>query len=324
MRNRVPLLVGSFALAVIGVAACERARTPVRRDSARVATPEAPAVAESVPHRAPAFVWDSGAGPAMLVRTDTIPLAAVLFPEQADTLLPDTVRFSATGVRGATVDLFARSGRVGQARIAKLDGLEWIADAPTEWPAGTLEPLTPGASLPHWTVGLVAGRADAIPLDSIEHAARADSAQLAAEVTRIASSLPNDTAAAFRGIPYAVRAAYRFQPAPGISAVAAELVRHVPQEASPAVEHIFVVAERDSASTGSSAGRYRAVYADRSSGTEEVAESTDVLAALSIGGTRRPALVLEREGFESAAYTILERTSSGEWKVRWTSVHVGG
>ncbi|MDQ6925538.1 MAG: hypothetical protein M3154_04795, partial [Candidatus Eremiobacteraeota bacterium] len=152
---------------------------------------------------APSLAWDSSAGPAMLVRTDTLPLAAVLFPELADTLLPDTVRFSPTGVRGATVDLFARAGHVGQARITKLEGLEWIGDAPTEWPAGSLDPVPP-AALPRWTVGLIAGRADALVLDSIESATRADSAQLVAEVTRLASTVANDTASAFRGIPYSV------------------------------------------------------------------------------------------------------------------------
>ncbi|MEP6692740.1 MAG: hypothetical protein ABJD07_16395, partial [Gemmatimonadaceae bacterium] len=313
-RSRVTTLAALVVVASSMVSACDRARAPAKPDTTH--TTATPAVTESitVARRSATLAWDSSAGPAMLIRTDTLPLAAVLFPELADTLLlPDTLRFNPVGVRGAMVDLYSRGGRAGQARIAKLEGLEWIGDAPTEWPAASLDPVTP-ASLPRWTVGLVAGRAEAIALDSIEGTTRADSAQLVAEVTRLASALGNDTAAAFRGIPYAVRSAYRFTAAPGVHAVAAELVRHVPQEASPAVEHIFIVAERDS---GVTTGRYHAAYFDRSSGPEESTESTDVLAAITIGLPRRAALVLERVGYESAAYTLLERIAK-TWKVRWT------
>ncbi|MDQ6925537.1 MAG: hypothetical protein M3154_04790, partial [Candidatus Eremiobacteraeota bacterium] len=86
------------------------------------------------------------------------------------------------------------------------------------------------------------------------------------------------------------------------------------------VEHISPAAERDS---GATTGRYHVMFAERASGPEEDAESTDLLAAIAIGTPRRTALVLERVGYESAAYTLLERIA-GMWKVRWTSVHVGG
>ncbi len=318
-RSRCSFAVLSTALLLaLMLAACDQARKPPRPETTRVVSP-APPAAESVAPRPIVSTWDSTAGPVLLVREDSVAAAAVIFPQYTDSLLPDTVRFSPAGVRGTAVDLFARSGRVGRARIATLGGMKWIVPGATEWPTAALTPIE-GTGLSHWLIGFVAGRAQALPLDSIEGATRVDSAQLAAEVTRLASTLPNDTANGFRGIPFSVRRALRFTSAAGVQALVADIIRRVPQEANPVEEHILLVAERDS---GATTGRYHTVYSERTSGTEEGIETTEILAAVRIGSPSRPAIVLERQGYESLAYSLLERISATMWRVRWTSVHVG-
>src|SRR5262249_61596034 len=84
------------------------------------------------------------------------------------------------------------------------------------------------------------------PVDSVASLSPADSARRAADVARVASGLSNDTAPAFRGLPFEVQRAGRFTIAPGIDGIVAVLVRHVNEEANPREEHIFVIAERDS------------------------------------------------------------------------------
>ena len=147
--------------------------------------------------------------------------------------------------------------------------------------------------------------------------ARADSARLAADLARLANGLPNDTSAALHGVPFVVRAAWRFAPVPGTTAVAAIITRQLNMEASPIEERLLVVAERDSTSTGP----YTAAWSDRSSAREEAVAISDVLAAVQLGET--PALVLSREEGETTSYWLLERRGPGDWKVRWRSARAG-
>jgi hypothetical protein len=159
-----------------------------------------------------------------------------------------------------------------------------------------------------------------MPLDSIEALPRADSARLAAEAARLASSLPSDTAQSFRGIPFFVRTVRRFTIPPATPALVAEVVRRVNQEASPREEQIFIVAERDSTQPP---GRYTVAYYERSAGLEETVESTDVLAALLLGANHQPTLVLSRDDGDGVSYALLERTGPRTWRVRWTSAYAG-
>jgi hypothetical protein len=212
-----------------------------------------------------------------------------------------------------SVEMFARAGRVGQGQVTRLVE-RGDAAACVLWPTATVA----GPPSDAWTVGFQHGRAVALSVDSIETLASQDSASLAASLTRIASALPNDTAAALRDVPFSVRSAYRFSPTPGVSAVAAHIVRKLTIEANPVEEHILLVAERDS--TG---GALRPVYSERTSGSEESVETTDVMAAVALGRRRTPTLVLERTGETSRAFSLLERTDAGRWRVRWTSVYTG-
>lgn len=256
----------------------------------------------------------------MFARGGALTTAHVVFPQYRDSALPDTVRFDQTAVPTAVLELFGPTGKVGTARVGSVSATVWSGDGCIEWPAAHLELQTDGARAAGWTVAFLEGRLQPIPLDSIEGLASTDSAQLAAAITRLASTLPDDTAHTFRGVPLSVRMAYRFTAAPGVQALVADVVRTLNLEATPLEQHTLLVAERRG---GTGAEGYRVVYHSRSAGSEETLETTDVLAAVRFAGSNRVALVLLREGMESSAYALLERDERGRWHQRWTSVHTG-
>lgn len=309
-------LAPTVTLIVLALAACERSRTPVPVETTRVAPRESVVVAPPPPVPPPA--WDAAAGALFLVHGSTPAAASVVFPEYADSTIPDRGRFDVARARGDTVDLLSRAGTIGRARVTAVSGATWNADSCIAWPEAVVQPLTGGVPPAGWTAAFLAGRVQGVRLDSIEGLAPNDSARLAADLTRLVSALPGDTATAFRGVPFAVRVAYRFVPAPGVVVVVADIVRKLNQEANPLEQHTLIVAERDSASA---AGAWRAAYVDRSAGSEEAVETSDVLAAIRTSG--HPAILLAREGLETTAYALLERSSDGRWRVRWTSLHTG-
>lgn len=309
-----------FVLLLAVLAACERARPTRRADTTHVAPPESAHVESGAPVSPVASSWDAEAGPVMLVHGAQPTRAFVVFPQYSDSTLPDTVRFDASAVQGAPVELFGHAGAVGQARVASVARKVWTEEGCIEWPSASLQFLGDSAREAGWAVGFLAGRIAPVPLDSIEGLSPQDSARLAADLTRLASALPGDTSRTFRRIPFSVRLAYRFTAAPGVQAVVADVVRKLNQEAMPLEQHTFLIAER----SGTDAQhRYRVVYADRFAGSEETLEMPTVLAAIRLPSPSRVALVLLREGVEASAFALLERASDGRWQQRWVSVHTG-
>ncbi|MFN2399608.1 MAG: hypothetical protein ABR543_13370 [Gemmatimonadaceae bacterium] len=302
--------------------ACDRPEPSLTIDSTELVVP---AAVDSVELEVPMEFssWDRSAGQVFAVRGAQPTDASVVYPTYTDSTLPDTVRFSGAGVRNATMEAFDRSGLVGKLHLSKTTAEEWIAPSCIDWPSASVEPVG-GSAIPSWTVAFLEGRVRPVPLDSIETLSRSDSARIAAEATRLASALPRDTALAFRGIPFSVRSVYRFHSAAGVDGLLADVIRRVNQEANPLEEHILLVAERDSAAGQRDvATRYRTVYFERTSGTEETVETTEILAAITLRSPPRTGLVLGRVGQESGAYSLLERSRDGRWRVRWTSVHTG-
>ncbi|HEX7116279.1 MAG TPA: hypothetical protein VF193_14220 [Steroidobacter sp.] len=256
----------------------------------------------------------------LLVRGDTPSAAWVVFPQYVDSALPDTVRFNLRPLRDAHVELQARNGTEDSARVASLTSTTWVGDECIEWPRATVQRASNGAAPVDWSVAFVRGAVAPVPLDSIEGLSSPDSAQLAAELTRLASALPVPESRTFRSIPFAVRTAYLFSAAPGIQGVIADVVQKLNQEANPLEQHTLIVAEHDSTHPDST---FRTVFHERTSGSEEKLETTEVLAAVRYSSSRRMALVLLRDGAESSAYALLERSERGTWRVRWTSVYTG-
>jgi hypothetical protein len=306
-----------FALALLS--ACER-KSPAKPTDNSATSPQAPLA--SAPTIRPVTIpstWDTSAGPVMFVRGNTTSEAFVVFPTITDSTPADAVHFDSSLARNTTIELFQRGGGGEVARVGPMAGGEWDADQCIEWPAAKIQPPANADAATGWTVGFLKGRAKPLALDTMEALPHADSARLAADITRLVSTVPNDTSRTFRGIPYSVRTAYRFTPAPGTEAVVADVVRTLNQEANPLEEHTLVVGER---AVGSGAP-YRLAYREVTAGSDETLESSDVIAAVQIGASSHVDLVLAREGYESNAYALLERQADGSWKLRWTSAHTG-
>jgi len=295
------------------LAACERPKAVPPVDSTVVLPPDSATVAPVAVADAGSG-WDASAGPVLYVaRPDRVGSAAVVFPELSDSAMESATTFDTALVHAARVDLFAPTGAVGAASVGELSSV--AENECSAWPTARLA----GAGAP-WTVGFTAGTATPIRLDSTEAFAPADSARLAADVARLAAALPNDTSAGLRGVPFAVREMHRFSPAPGIEALVAAVTRKLNVEASPLAEEILLVAERDSAGPRDA---FTTAYFARNSATEELVQTTDVLAAVLLGSARTPTLVISRLMDDGSSYSILQRVAPKRWRLRWTSAYTG-
>ena len=311
--------VTALCAALLSLGACERAGQPSRADSARTATPPP---SDSDAAATPNVGWNADAGSILLVAGDVPGLGEVIFPEVTDSTFGDSALMDLAPVRGAQLTLFSRRGEVGNATVVGEDTTaqaDSSDDACEDWPLVRLRNESRGPTGP-WTVGLVSGHARSLPLDSIDHLPRADSARLVGAVVQLANGLADDTARAFRGLPFYVRTVRRFQPVPGVQALVADMSRRINQEADPREEQLLLVAERDS---GKTAGPWRVGFSQRASGHEGTVETHDVLAALAVGAARRPTLVLARYVGDGVAYALVERNGAGRWELRWVSAASG-
>ncbi|HZF67662.1 MAG TPA: hypothetical protein VEZ47_06475, partial [Gemmatirosa sp.] len=225
VRTARPARAGRAPCALLAVlvasTACDRDRpAPPRPDSTPVVT-----VAPPPPEPPPAVVatsaWAGEAGLALVV-PGAQGEALLVVPGTGDGTAPaDTAAGAATAVLPGEVTLYGRGGLAGEAR-AVLAGEGRSEDGCASWPTVRLGPATGADAVPGWTLGLVhrAGEAppSAIALDSLEALHGADSATVAATVTRLAAALPatqRRRAGRFHGLPFVVRSARRFTPARG-------------------------------------------------------------------------------------------------------------
>jgi hypothetical protein len=253
--------------------------------------------------------WSNAAGPVLLVAGASPDEAIVFFgPPGDDSLAP---ALDTGAVDQATVTLFGRDGSRVAATLelpAGNDNMECRV-----WPLRNLR-ATGRAS--GWAVGFVSENVASIPLDSVATLSPRDSMALAAEASRLASAVTANTAPTFQGLRFTAHDVRRFEAAPGVQALSAQLSRRVNQEADPQEEQTLLIAERDS---GVTSGPYHLAYAERSFGSEEEVSTSEVVAAVRIGSSGPPSLVVARENDEGLAYALLERTGARQWKVRWTS-----
>jgi hypothetical protein len=302
-------------LLVLLAAACEReARVPPTDSATSV-----PAVATDT--SAPASTrtaWDPTLGPVLVIAGDGQSNASVVFPTFSDSTLTDTTTFDTSIVAGLDIDLFSRAGASGRGRLRPVKPR--TRDGCVAWPEAAVTIANASAGERAWTVGFANGRAAPLPLDSLESLTGADSARLTADVARLASMAPDDTAAAFHGIPFFVRQVWRFRTASASDVLVANVIRRINQEANPREEQLLLLAERDG---GRPENRYAAAYHERVSGHEETIETTDVLAAITLGRSGVPAVVLLRDYGDGSAYALLTRTSTGEWRIGWSSAYAG-
>lgn len=248
--------------------------------------------------------WRAQDGAFLLVAGDEFSEATLIPPDSLDAL----ARGLPLG-QALKVDLLGRSGRLGTAVLTP------VRPQGCGWPRVRLASHDSVADDTHWAVAFAPGVARAMPVDSLERLARADSLRLVADLARVLSALADDTVPTFRGLPFSVRGAWTFAAAPGIAGVVAEVHRRVAQEATPLEERLLVIAERDSAPKA----RWRAVWWARAHGTEESVEALDALALLVLGNDTGPTLVAGHEAPVGAWQELVARDSTGSWRSRWRS-----
>jgi hypothetical protein len=297
-RATVPL-----ALALL-LSACERRPAAARADSA---APIASTAGDFAARRRVASGWNDAAGPALLVQGPTREEAIALYPTADDS---DAVaQLDSASMRQLPVTLIGRGGRLltGLLGAPSGDG----TDECERWPLRTVQP----DSVTAWGVGFVNARVSPIALDSVDVLSARDSMALAAEASRLASTVALPTDAAFQGLRFTAHDIRRFTAAPGVQGLVAHLVRRVNQEANPREEQTLLIAERDS---GATAGGYQLAYAERDFGKEEAVITPEVLAGGQLAGGA-PFFVVARDNDAGISYRMIERSGARRWRARWSS-----
>jgi len=255
--------------------------------------------------------WNPGAGPVMIVsaggNTDTV---AVILPEVSDSTIESVQSISAP-ISGLTFDLFGRAGKIASAiAAAPLPQTDSTQEC-YSWPLARLQ-----SAHANWQIGFVSGRIQPIALDSIEGMPSADSAALAVALAQTAATLPVASDPTFRGLPFRVRSAYRFQ-LDTVDVVIADVVRTVNEEANPRVEHLLIIGERRHGASG----KFDVGYYSRNAGPEESTQATEILTAVRLGAEKRPAVALSIEYDEGGKLGLVERMAPGEWRATWKSAY---
>lgn len=286
-------------LAVLAVWSCSGDRSP-RNDTA---TPE-----RSPPTGAPATrstAWEFRAGRLFAIRSAN-GTAWLVNPAWAEDQDLDSLTEASWNPSGDTLEAFDGAMLAGRGR---LDALHYDSTC-AGWPTVSFaDPV-----LPPWRVAFPAGRANGVSFDSLPGLSAGDSAVRVRAGALAASRLPGDTASAFRGHPFTVRQAIRFPVAPDTMALLFEVVRLVAQEANPLEEKIIMVVEE-----GPAGAPPRTRYAERVIALEETMPSLDVLGILRIRATGRLAILVRREREGGFLLEWIERTATGDWRVRWRS-----
>ena len=256
--------------------------------------------------------WNVNAGPVMLLSAgNSSDSVSIVLPEATDSTI-ESIQDVTPPVSGFVFELFSRGGKVDSTTVSPLTAAR--ADTKQEcsaWPVGRTKSAYPG-----WRVGFVRGNVSAIPLDSIESLPSADSAVLAASLAQSAATLPVSSDPTFRRLPFRVQSAYIFR-LDSVEVVIADIVRTLNEEANPRIEHLLLIGERP---TGTKA-RYAVGYFSRIAGAEETMQATEVLTAVKIGASKRPAVVVNVVSEEGAKLGLIERTGPGQWRSTWKSAY---
>jgi hypothetical protein len=310
-RSRRRAIVLCAALVALG--ACENRRSTPAIDSS---VPLRPANIGSTGAPA-ATTWDTRLGPVLLIGGPSADLATVVVGDSSRALGDTITEREAIAIRSAPALLIGRGDSVQIGLLQEVHSPKGDEDSEcTGWPAWKITSAKGGATLASWSVGFVGTTVQPVRMDSIESLSRADSARLAADATRLASTLPGGGGERFTGLPFTVTSLWRFRAGPGAEGLVANLVRHVNQEARPLEERTLVIAERDSSRRDD---RFNLSYYDRSQGAEETVESRDVLALARPAADAQPMLVVGRDYGDGMAYALIQRDPSGRWREKWHS-----
>src|SRR4051812_7011811 len=283
MRHR---RLTSLAAIVAAAASC------TSRDSGTTGSRSHGAPADSASHVS-TIPWFDGTAPLLLAPAHSSDRALVV---AADSLSPDLEEGALSDV-GSLVRL---DGTVSTVRVSLSSGSEGCVDA-------ALQPAPSAA----WGVGFVGKAPAGIHVDSIRAISRQDSIALTPIIFRLASSVPNTPGGRFAGLPFSLADLWRIKMPDGRTVIVATTKRQINQEDSPLEERTLLIAQADSS------GNFSRVYSARSAGPEETVEGSELLAAVSFSGATQ--LIFSHDYGEEVSYSILERSTAGEWTLRWVS-----
>jgi hypothetical protein len=234
--------------------------------------------------------------------------AAVILPEVTDSTIA-SVQANSAPVAGLVFDLFGRGGKIdGSTTVIPIQPPD-VKQECDAWP-----PVKVRAARSGWRIGFAGAHVQAIKLDSIEAMPSTDSAALAVSLAETAATLVNASDPAFRGLPFRVRSAYTFR-LDSVDVVIADVIRSVNEEANPRIEHLLMIGEKRAGSVG----KYNTGYYSRTAGAEETTQATEVLAAVRIGSSRKPAVVVNIEYDDGRVMGLIERVAPGQWRSVWRS-----
>lgn len=236
--------------------------------------------------------WAAELGSLVVVPADSENTAIVVYPDAPPAAVLAAARLQLVGPSGAAghrdVSLTAADSlECGGAPVVRIS-----ADAGSSWVVGL-------------TTTTAVLRAE--PLESLRGA---DSARQVAQLARLASTVGSGDPSRFTGLPFAVLRSHRFT-LDGTRYVAAHLVRRLPRGTSALEEHTLLVADG-----AHEADSLQLRLSERSEGMEETTEHFELLSAFASG--RVPMLLLARHADAGTMYQLLERTTAGAWRVRWT------
>jgi hypothetical protein len=302
-----------FFLLCAALVGCEKQRAAPPIDSA---VPLRPAALGSATPQA-ATTWDARLGPVLLVAGSTPDLATIVVGDSSRVGADTISEHEAIAIRSTPAILVGRDDSVQLGILQEVRSSKGTDDSEcTGWPTWAIGSARAGSTLAPWSIGFVGATVQPIRMDSIESMTRVDSSRLAAEVTRLTSTLPTTAGDRFLGLPFTVTSLWRFRAGPGAEGVVANLVRHVNQEARPSEERTLIIAERDSSRREE---RFTLGYFDRSQGAEETVESREVLALARSTSDAQPMLVLGRDYGDGMSYALIQRDPSGRWREKWHS-----
>ena len=288
------------------VLACRDEKPAANSDSTSTANSR-----QTVPGLITTTGWDSTAGSFIVIPAPNDSAnAAVVLPGLTDSILSVTKNFELSALQNTPLDLFSLQGLVGHAALRVSSQLPGQTGC---WPSARLSDSAPA----EWKIGLESGRAKGLRVNPIGAVQGQDSAALTTDVLEIASQIPQRDDAAFKGIPYSVRNAYRVT-VPELSLIIAEVVRKINEEANPREEHVFLIAERLSSTQA-----YHLTFHKKSAGAEESLETTDLLSVIEIVKTGKPALIVSFDYEDGRKLGLIERFSENAWRLVWKSAYAG-
>ena len=306
----------SVTIAMVAAASwgCDRGSTAASTDSARAV---AAIMTRDSTRPVVGTGWDLGAGPFLILPTveGGRDAGSLIRPDANDSTVGDTAGLNRAAGDGR-LELFSRAALIGEARLSVEKSVA-VDSGCTAWPVARLGASELGAPAHAWTAAFLKGRVTIVPLDSIEGLGVKDSALMAANVSRLASSLPDDTVATFHGLPFVVLRAFRGRSADK-SFVVATLVRRVNQEDAPLEERLVMVIDGEAAEPNA----WTVGWHERASGREDELVVSEPLVAFQLMGKSEPHLLFGRDDGEALSAALLFRGPKS-WKVLWESALAG-